>query len=622
MIERSGVVPVLLPEDLHRGIAAALVIPTWTKDAVAQDQPVVVAVAGPPGSGKSAWAAVVKAALDQRGGAVLVGSDHYKTLHPHYQALLATDDRTAGVRVRPTVRRWQAALEDEVRRGRFDAVVETALADPHEFRTAAQAYRVCGHRVEVSVVAAADAWSQLGIVDRYLRQTRATGTGRYVSWDNRDHCARGLLETLAVIETEGLADRITVISRTGQVLYTNELLSGAWREPTGAAAAVTRERERAWSAAETWAFRRRLAAVEQRLGRDAVPQRQLAASQALERAFALAEPQRRTAQVSTGAPGVDYHRLSPAEHRWTFDELIVPGHLEGVGAQEQPVAVYVMGQPGAGKSGIARLVLRALAARGPVHITAEKFKAAHPDYFDLLATHPRTAGTRIRADVKLWQRQAEEYVRARRGDLVIETAPGSAKEFLEGALLFHRAGYRVHLVVLAVRAADSRQGTAQRYADAAARWGIAGRFTSRAGHDRCYDAIAVTVHLAETDPAIASVQVLDRDARHLWFNERPEGSGLLRAPRADQALAAERLRPYSLAETTRFLALQRCLRRALPQYRPDLDEIDALARPLLPAPLRPAPLVAPRSAVMLPLPARSGERHGYGLAGSWRQSLA
>ncbi|MER5418194.1 zeta toxin family protein [Streptomyces virginiae] len=126
-------------------------------------------------------------------------SDLYKPVHPRYADYLADDVRTAGVKVRPGTRRWQAALEDHVRAHGFDAVVESALADPAEFRTSATAYRQAGHRIEVVGVATAEAWSQLGLVDRFLSEA-IDGGGRYVSWENHDTCDRQMHVTLAVIE--------------------------------------------------------------------------------------------------------------------------------------------------------------------------------------------------------------------------------------------------------------------------------------------------------------------------------------------------------------------------------------------------------------------------------------
>lgn len=39
-----------------------------------------------------------------------------------------------------------------------------------------------------------------------------------MSWENHDGCAKSMLSTLAVIETEQFADRITVVRRDGTLL--------------------------------------------------------------------------------------------------------------------------------------------------------------------------------------------------------------------------------------------------------------------------------------------------------------------------------------------------------------------------------------------------------------------
>ncbi|MFD3782242.1 zeta toxin family protein, partial [Streptomyces sp. NPDC058612] len=163
------------------------ILPAATKDADRQDQPVVVIVGGQPGAGKTWVSDLVQAALDRRGGAVRIGRDLYKASDRRYAEFLAEDVRAAGVKVRPDTSRWQAGLEDHVRERGFDAVVESALADPAEFRTSATAYRGAGHRVEIVAVATAEAWSQLGVLDRFLSEAidgggpvRVVGEPRHV----------------------------------------------------------------------------------------------------------------------------------------------------------------------------------------------------------------------------------------------------------------------------------------------------------------------------------------------------------------------------------------------------------------------------------------------------------
>ncbi|MFJ9026834.1 zeta toxin family protein [Streptomyces sp. NPDC102259] len=567
---------------LHR-----VILPAVTKGAAAQARPVVVVVAGQPGAGKTRIADLVQAVLSRRGGAARVGRDLYKPVHRYYPGLLTADVRTAGALVRPDTVRWQAAVEAHVRDHHFDAVVESALADPDDFRASSAAYRAAGHRIEVVALATAEALSQLGIADRFLTQD-AAGGGRYVSWENHDSCAMNMLSTLAVIETEQLADRITVVRRDGSVLYTNELTSGgSWRLRPAADRVVRRERSRPWSAPETEVFRSELARTDRRIHAELVSEdRRLAVQRDTERAAAWSEPVRRIAQPRRRAPGVDYHRLSPDEHRWIFDELIAPSYLNRIVTRDDPRAVYVLGQPGAGKLLAARMVRRAMRT-GTTRLVGDDFKASHPDYYQLLRDDPRSAGAAIRADYRSWFAQAEEYVRVRRGDVLIEAAPGSAKEFLDSALPFATTGYPVELVVLAVREADSRLATALRYARALQRGGT-GRFTTRAGHDTCFRALADVVAIAERHPQIAAVTVIRRDG-HALVRHEVGGAG-----RTSWALTAERRRPYTEQEAVAFLRLHQALRRALPQHRGELDEIAALARHLMPSRVQPARIDRPR----------------------------
>ncbi|MGK4586091.1 zeta toxin family protein [Kitasatospora sp. HPMI-4] len=605
MRERD-IAPVVLSDTESAEVLEGVILPTWTGHAVRQARPVVVVVSGPPGSGKTQVADVVHAALQRRGGAVRIASDLYKGEHRDYASLLAQDVRSAGVKVRTDTRRWQGDVEDHVRERGFDAVVESALANPQEFRAQARAYRRSRHRIEIVALATPQAWSQLGVLDRFVEQVTATGTARYVSWENHDACAAGLIATLAVIEAEHLADRVTVVRRGGEVLYSNELVDGAWSQAPGAAQAVAAERARPWNAVETQAFRTTSSRAEVRLHTSAVPERlRLAVRADAERAFALSEPVRRIAQPRREPPGVDYHRLSTEEHRWIWENLILDD-LGEITAHEQPVTVYIMGQPGAGKTRASQLVLRALRPRRPTWISGDHFKSAHPDYLRLLREHPRTAGSRIRADYEAWQDQAEEYVRSRRGDAVIEITPGSAEQFLINASKWRRAGHRIELLVMDVRAADSRQGTALRYADLS-RGDLPAPFTTASGHDRCADAVLDAVGQAERDAAVDHITVVRRDGTASFRGELGADGRWAGPVGAARALATGRVRPYSEQEAVLFLTLQRELRAALPQYRAEIDQITALAWPLLPPHLQPGRL---GRTTTLALPARRTPLYG------------
>ncbi|MEU5053532.1 zeta toxin family protein [Streptomyces sp. NPDC021096] len=593
--------PVVLPEDQHQEILAAEILPAWTKDAARQDRPVALFVSGPPGSGKTMLAGLLHTALDHRGGAVLVGRDLYKAAHHRYAELLAEDVRTAGVRVRPDTCRWQDEVEAYARSHRFDVVVETALADAEDFRATAAAYRQADYWIEVVALAVPEAVTQLNVLDRYVRQAQA-GNARFVSWENHDRCVAGMLRTLEVIEAEHLADRLLVVRPGPHVLYRNELGPGGWRRPPAAKDTVVNARSRPWTAAETGHFRRALAQADRHAHDRRLPADWgLAVQRDAERAAAWAEPVRRIAQPRTGAPGVDYHRLSAHEHQWIFDELFAPAHLADIAPQERPAVVYVLGQPGTATMETVRLVLAALP--GPsTWLTPGDFAAMHPDYWQLMQDEPRTAEQRIGADCAAWQAKAEAYVRARRGNLVLALSPDSAGEFLSSAAGFRQAGYRIEVVVPALRAADSRQAGAARYARAV-RSGPAS-FPSAARHDRSLQAVIDAVTAAEQQTVADSVVLLRPDESALYRNHRGDDGRWTHRAGAAHALVLEQQRPYTFPEAMRFLSVQRWLRAALPEYRDELLEAEELARPLLPAPLQPRRLERPAPLAALPLPAQ------------------
>ncbi|MEU7031389.1 zeta toxin family protein [Streptomyces sp. NPDC046275] len=581
------VASVVLSEEEHQGVLHRLILPAATKSAVSQEKPVVVVVSGPSGAGKSEVGDLVQAALDRRGGAVRVGRDLYKPVHRHYPALLEADVRTAGVQVRPDTIRWQAEVEEFIRLHGFDAVVESALADADEFRALSAAYRSSGHRIEVVAVATARALAQLGVLARFL-----TGELRYVSWENQDTCTEGMLRTLAVIEAEQLADRVAVVRRGMDPLYDNELTpEGVWARPAAAASVARTEQLRPWGARESRVFRRDLTRAEvlvhdERLPADA----RLAVSRDAERAASAAEPVRRIAHPLPGPPGTGYHRLSAAEHRWAFDELIAPTQLRRTVFRPDPVVVYLVGQYGAGQLMAGRMVRRAMRPR-PVRIEPSGLRGAHPDHFQLVTDSPRIADELVRPDADEWQAEAEAYVREQRSDATIEADYLTVDDFRLSAARFARARYRIEVVALAGRAADSRQSTFIRHARAL-ELDVMTTLPTQAAHARSRRVAAEIVAAATADPDTASVTVLDADLQALGRDHA-----------APWALAAESLRPYTEREAARFHAAQRALYGLLPRMREELSDIAAQARPLMPANMQPLGIASwPSATAGLSLP--------------------
>ncbi|MEV6841751.1 hypothetical protein AB0N17_46515 [Streptomyces sp. NPDC051133] len=118
-----------------------------------------------------------------------------------------------------------------------------------------------------------------------------------------------MLSTLAVVDAEQLADRITVVRRDGTVLYDNELVGSVWRHQPAAERAVASGRLRPWTAQEPAAFHTEVRVYRDLPGED----ERLAVQRDTRRAAALAAgPVRCIAQPCRRAPG---NRLPPSLSR-------------------------------------------------------------------------------------------------------------------------------------------------------------------------------------------------------------------------------------------------------------------------------------------------------------------
>ncbi|WP_196421224.1 zeta toxin family protein [Streptomyces sp. E1N211] len=563
--------PRTVPAPTLPGDPLRTILPAFLAGASRSARPGALIIAGAPGSGKTTTADRLQTVA--RPGAVRVCADLLKAVHPGYAPALAADEQRAGIVVRADTRRWAQDLATHARSLGADTVEEIALDDPQALRVMSAAYRLAGYRIDLLVLDVPDAVGQLRITTRQLRQAREFGVVRYVSAAHRSACADQLPDALAVAESERLVDRVTVLGHRGRVLYRNALTGGVWARPAGAAAAVAAARQQMWDARLQEGFERAAAAVARDLREERLAgHRRLAGTEDLETARLLAARQRPATES-----GEQFGCLPHGQRMRIFERDIVPLHLNRITEHEDPHVIYVMSQPGGGKGLRSRDILSQYRTRAPTLISSDYLKAAHPDYRRLLGQDPRTAGAVIRPDYTFWRAQAEARVREGRGDAVIEIAPGTPEEFWTSMSGFAAAGYRITLVVVAVRAADSRQATALRYLQQT-RQGAPARFTTARGHDQCFTAVTQCTAHAAHEPSITTVQVLDRQGRCLYAGRGGTDDA------AAAALEGERTRRYTRHEAQQFLGQHAELVRHLPQHRMELDKIAALATPLMPVP--------------------------------------
>lgn len=217
---------------------------------------------------------------------------------------------------------------------------------------------------------------------------------------------------------------------------------------------------------------------------------------------------------------LELHRLDPEEHDRIFRDEIVPQELAGLTRQQSPVAVFVGGQPGAGKTKTTESVLDALTHRGtPAHVCGDFYKPFHPRYASLLAEDDSTAGAYTRLDARGWHARAEEYARAQHADVVIETAMTGPDGFADPARRFRDNGYTIEVAILAVPAAQSRLGILHRYDEQLQAHGH-GRLVTPENHDNCYRGMLQTADAIDRDRA-ADVVTVYRRGNHALQPRRP-----------------------------------------------------------------------------------------------------
>lgn len=282
---------------------------------------------------------------------------------------------------------------------------------------------------------------------------------------------------------------------------------------------------------------------------------------------------------------LELHRLDPEEHDRIFRDEIVPQELAGLTRQQSPVAVFVGGQPGAGKTKTTtESVLDALTHRGtPAHVCGDFYKPFHPRYASLLAEDDSTAGAYTRLDARGWHARAEEYARAQHADVVIETAMTGPDGFADPARRFRDNGYTIEVAILAVPAAQSRLGILHRYDEQLQAHGH-GRLVTPENHDNCYRGMLQTADAIDRDRA-ADVVTVYRRGNHALHIAQLDGGGQWTTPPATRlAIEQERERPWSAGEVGQFLnTLEHLARHPEPGWHAGLRAVAELAKPYLPA---------------------------------------
>ena len=281
--------------------------------------------------------------------------------------------------------------------------------------------------------------------------------------------------------------------------------------------------------------------------------------------------------------GAARYKLPEEENRRIFWERIVPREFAGSIPQEIPTVVFLVGQPGAGKTRVGQRIGEVLDRRGGfIDIDSDLYKPYHPAYDDLMRQDDTLMAAYTRADGRSWMAQAHQYVRDHKLNAVIQETSQDGEAVAATMRAYRAAGFQVEAMTMGVGEAMSRQGIINRYHEQVKDRG-SGRLTVQRNADESYRGIIDLAQLVDDGCLADRVGVFRRgEVEPRYHNALDRNGQWEQLPELPAAIVRERNRPWTVRESAEFIQVQGKLHEQMgPEWSERLDDIDDLAVPQL-----------------------------------------
>lgn len=181
------------------------------------------------------------------------------------------------------------------------------------------------------------------------------------------------------------------------------------------------------------------------------------------------------------------HKLSDEENGGIFTAAIVPAMFSELSGQVQPRAVFVGGQPGAGKTALQEAIALNVSFdfSTVAKINGDEFRGYHPDYAALNEQDDIWAAFYTDADTGVWVAKAIDLVRGQRSNMLVEGTLRNPNVTIKSARSLTESGYQNELHVVVANEFFSRLRIFSRYLGQRQADGY-GRYTLPAAHDASY----------------------------------------------------------------------------------------------------------------------------------------
>jgi len=206
-----------LSDDAHREILRRDILPLYFPGESASESPSLVLLGGQSGAGRLRATAVLLP--EHAGDLAVLSGDELRAFHPGYRELTISSSTDGSQELARASAVWVRDCIRHARENQRSLLLEGTFRDPSVAVGTAARFAAGGFQTRVVVVGSRRPESLLTVVSRYLRDVQVGGPARYTSREAHDggfEAARALVST---VEETPSVDRLTVLSRGGDVVF-------------------------------------------------------------------------------------------------------------------------------------------------------------------------------------------------------------------------------------------------------------------------------------------------------------------------------------------------------------------------------------------------------------------
>lgn len=256
----------------------------------------------------------------------------------------------------------------------------------------------------------------------------------------------------------------------------------------------------------------------------------------------------------------DRFKLPPLDHEKIYRRLEAE-ILASSSPSASPRIVIIGGQPGAGKSFLARKANALFFEGEPIAVlNGDDYRYEHPRAIEILALDDKLFAERTDPDVRVWTSRLLDATVKNRRNILFESTMRSKEPLMTTIRHLKERGYHIDIFVLAVPATISRVGIIDRYEQDKERFGYA-RWTPMRSHDEAYENLPGTVAAIELESPINSMNIYNRLDELLYRSEKgtSANNNLGTFANAAAALIQERNRDLSKSERQTLTRITRLI---------------------------------------------------------------